>query len=79
MARKVVWSHETQDLCACGDTRRVRGWGCAFMRRARRVAENGAGVELLRAARGHASLRRTQDSSRMSEEGQLRAMLLQLG
>jgi hypothetical protein len=44
---------ETQDLCACADTRRGRGGSCAFMRRTRRMAENGAGVELRRAVRGH--------------------------
>ena len=48
------------------------------MRPARRMAENGAGVELRRAVGGHAWLRRTQDNSRMSEDGPLQAMLLQL-
>ena len=48
------------------------------MRRAGRMAENGAGVELRRAVRGHASLRRTEDNSRMSEDGLLQAMLLEL-
>ena len=50
-----------------------------FMRRRRRMAENGAGVELRRAVRRHASLRRRRDNSRMSEDGLLQAMLLQLG
>ncbi len=48
------------------------------MRRTRRMGENGAGVELRRAVRGHASLRRTEDNSRMSEDGLLQAMLLEL-
>ena len=69
---------ETEDLCTCGDTRRDRGWSCAFMRRARRMAENEAGVELRRNVRGRALLRRTQDNSRMSEGGPLQALLQQL-
>ena len=43
------------------------------------VAGNGAGVELLRAARGHAWLRRTRDTSRVSEGDLLKAIRMQLG
>jgi hypothetical protein len=47
----------------------IRGWIFVFMLGSGGLAENGAGVELLRAARGHAWLRRTRGTSRVSEDG----------
>jgi len=56
----------------------IRGCGCEFMQRTRGEARSEAGVELEKAVRRHAWFHRKPGSSRVSENGPIRRMLLQL-